>query len=215
MFHDYMARDTQAKCRKCRRAMERLFLKGERCFSPKCEIVKRAYAPGVHGKKMSRSMSEYGMQLSVKQKIKRIYGILERQFRKHFEEVRHKKGITGDLFLARLEMRLDNVVYRIGIGNSRSQARQLVNHGWIRVNGRRVTIPSYKIKVGDVVSISEFKKDKAYAKGLAPILKNKKDVPSWISFSPEKIEAKIVNEPTRDDAGLNVDAQVVVEYYSR
>lgn len=210
-----MARDINPKCRKCRRAMEKLFLKGDRCNTPKCAVVKRAYVPGVHGKKISRNTSEYGMQLAVKQKIKRIYGILERQFRKHFEEVKGKKGITGDLLLMRLEMRLDNVCYRFGLGSSRSQARQLVNHGLISVNGRKTTIPSFKVRVGDVISVKDNKKGKNYFKNLDAFLQNKKDFPAWLDFDAKKTEGKILSIPKRDDVGINLDAQVVVEYYSR
>lgn len=210
-----MARYVDAKCRQCRRAGEKLFLKGDRCLTAKCGIVRRAYAPGVHGKKASRSQSEYGNQLAVKQKIKRIYGVLERQFRKHFEEVRNKPGATGDLLLSRLEMRLDNIVYRMGLAASRQQARQLVNHGLISVNGKKMTIPSAEIKVGDVVSARATKKEKTYFKNIAQTLKNKKDFPVWISFDSSKSEGKIVGVPTKNDTGINVDAQVVVEYYSR
>jgi len=211
-----MARDINAKCRKCRRAGEKLFLKGDRCFTPKCGVVRRAYAPGAHGKKMTRgNKSEYGMQLAVKQRIKRIYGVLEKQFRKHFEEVRNKPGVVGDLLLARLERRLDNVVYRIGLAASRAQARQLVNHGLISLNGRKMSIPSAEVKIGDVVSINSYKKNKNYFKNLEQIIKNKKDFPGWISFDAQNLEAKITNNPTKDDVEINVDAQVVVEYYSR
>jgi small subunit ribosomal protein S4 len=211
-----MARDINAKCRKCRRAGEKLFLKGDRCFTPKCGVVRRAYAPGAHGKKMTKgNKSEYGMQLAVKQRIKRIYGVLEKQFRKHFDEVRNKPGVVGDLLLARLERRLDNVVYRIGLAASRAQARQLVNHGLISLNGRKMSIPSAEVKIGDTVSINSYKKNKNYFKNLEQIIKNKKDFPGWISFDAEKIEGKITNNPTKNDVEINVDAQVVVEYYSR
>ncbi|MFA7209353.1 MAG: 30S ribosomal protein S4 [Parcubacteria group bacterium] len=210
-----MARDTEAKCRKCRRAGEKLFLKGDRCGTAKCGAVKRAYAPGVHGKKVSRGQSEYGVQLSAKQKIKRIYGVLERQFKKHFDEVANKPGITGDLLLGRLEMRLDALTYRAGFATSRSQARQLVNHGLMQVNGKKVNIPSYEVKVGDVISIDGNKNGKTYFKNLEPAIKNRKDFPSWISFDVSKMEAKVTNIPTRDEIGINVDAQIVVEYYSR
>ncbi|NTU67009.1 MAG: 30S ribosomal protein S4 [Candidatus Moranbacteria bacterium] len=210
-----MARDIDAKCRKCRRAGEKLFLKGDRCNSAKCAIVKRNYIPGVHGKKMRRGGSEYGMQLSVKQKIKRIYGVLEKQFRRHFEDAKKKKGVTGDLLLQRLEFRLDNIVYRMGFASSRAFARQLVNHGLISVNGKRVSIPSCEVNVNDVISIKEEKKAKNYFKNLEQQLKNKKDFPSWISFDSSKLEGKIVSVPEKDDIGINVDAQVVVEYYSR
>lgn len=208
-----MARDVAAKCRKCRRTGEKLFLKGDRCGTAKCGIVRRAYAPGVHGKKVSRSQSEYGTQLSAKQKIKRIYGVLERQFRKHFDEVVNKPGITGDMLLVRLEMRLDSITYRVGLASSRSQARQLVNHGLIRVNGKKVTIPSYEVKIGDVISIN--KAEKNYFKNLEQTIKNKKDFPSWVRFDASKMEGTVTNVPARDEIGVNVDAQIVVEYYSR
>lgn len=211
-----MARSIDAKCRKCRRANEKLFLKGDRCFSPKCAMIRKAYAPGVHGKKGGgRGLSEYGIQLAVKQRIKRIYGVLERQFRKHFEEVQNKPGVTGDLLLARLEKRLDNVVFRMGFATSRSQARQLVNHGMFRINGKKINIPSCKVKVGDVVSISPTKKEKNYFKSIEQAIKNKKSFPSWISFDNENLEGKVTAEPSKDEIGINVDAQVVVEYYSR
>ena len=212
-----MARSIDAKCRKCRRAKEKLFLKGDRCTTPKCGMVRRAYAPGVHGKKATGggNQSEYGLQLSVKQKIKRMYGILEKQFRKHFREVKNKKGVIGDLLLERLERRLDNTVYRIGLASSRAQARQLVNHGLISVNGKKVTIPSYEISVGNTIAINPNKKEKNYFKNIEPVMKNKKDFPKWIAFDPASMEAKIIGSPTKDDVGINVDAQLVVEYYSR
>lgn len=210
-----MARDTNAKCRKCRRSKEKLFLKGDRCATPKCAIVRRAYAPGVHGKKGSRNQSEYGVQLAVKQKIKRIYGVLEDQFRHHFDEVKNKPGMTGDLLISRLERRLDNVVYRIGLAASRSQARQLVNHGLIALNGRKVDIPSCEVKIGDIVSINKTKAEGAYFKNLEQFIKNKKDFPRWINFDVAKMEGTVAGNPSRDDIGINVDAQVVVEYYSK
>ncbi len=210
-----MARDIDPKCRKCRRSGEKLFLKGDRCNSPKCAMVKRAYAPGVHGKKPGRSSSEYGLQLAAKQKLKRIYGILERQFKKHFDEIKHKKGITGDLLLHRLEMRLDNVVYRAGLATSRAQARQLVNHGLIIVNGKKTTIPSYEIKVGQSVGINPNKSGKNYFKNLEQTLKNKNDFPVWMRFDVSKGQGEIVALPNKDEIGINVDAQIIVEYYSR
>jgi len=211
-----MARDTEAQCRKCRRAMEKLFLKGDRCNGPKCGMVKRAYIPGVHGKKMSRgNRSEYGVQLAAKQKIKHIYGVMEKQFRKHFSDVSGKKGVIGDLLLIRLETRLDNVVYRMGFGASRAQARQLVNHGLIAVDGRKVSIPSYEVEVGQVISIKAGKRQKNYFKNIEQALKNKQDLPSWILFDSSKFEGKVISLPTREEIGIGVDAQVVVEYYSR
>jgi len=210
-----MARETNAKCRKCRRAQEKLLLKGDRCATPKCAMIKRAYAPGQHGKRISRGGSEYGAQLAVKQKIRRTYGILEKQFRKHFDEVKGKKGITGNLLLVRLETRLDNIVFRIGIASSRSLARQLVTHGFISVNGKKASTPSANVKVGDIVAIRENKSQKTYIQNIKPILKNKQDTASWISFDPGKMEAKIMRLPEPDEIGINADAQVVVEYYSR
>ena len=203
------------QCKKCRRAGEKLFLKGDRCFTPKCGVIRRASAPGVHGKKAARNLSEYGTQLAAKQKIKRIYGVLERQFRKHFKEVTGKTGSTGDLLLSRLEMRLDNAVYRMGFANSRPQARQLVSHGLISVNGKKLTIPSYEVKPGNVISINPNRKEKNYFKNLMQTIKNKKDFPNWISFDEKSLEGKIVGTPGKNDTGVNVDAQAVVEYYSR
>lgn len=212
-----MARSIDAKCRKCRRALDKLFLKGDRCFSPKCAMVRKAYIPGMHGKSGSHSRggSEYGTQLAAKQKVKRIYGVLERQFHKHFEEVKGKKGIIGDLLLQRLEMRLDNVAFRMGIGSSRSQSRQLVNHGFLKVNGKKMDIPSCKMKAGDVISVSAGKKEKTSIKNIEQLLKNKKDFPQWIDFDSAKMEGRIIRMPDRMEIGVNVDPQVIVEYYSR
>lgn len=190
-------------------------MKGDRCATAKCGVVRKSYAPGMHGKKMSRNKSEYGAQLSTKQKIKRIYGVMEKQFRHHFDEVKGKKGITGDLLLQRLELRLDNVVYRLGLAGSRAQARQLVNHGLISVNGRKVTIPSFKVKVGEVVSANSTKKEKTYYKSLEQAIKNKKDFPKWLNFDAQKMEGTVLNAPGREDMGVMLDGQVVVEYYSR
>ena len=210
-----MARSTDAKCKKCRRAGEKLFIKGDRCNSPKCAMVRKSYPPGMHGKRISRGQSEYGKQLAMKQKIKRIYGILERQFHRHFKEIENKPGITGDLLLARLEMRLDSVVYRMGFANSRNSARQLVGHGMIKVNSRKVNLPSFKVKVGDVITLAESKVNKNYFKIQLQVLRNKKDFPSWIAFDIQKVEGKILSVPSREEIGVNVDPQMVVEYYSR
>jgi small subunit ribosomal protein S4 len=178
-------------------------------------MIRKPYAPGAHGKRVSRGSSEYGKQLSMKQKIKRIYGILERQFRKHFDEVRNKPGVTGDLFLTRLEMRLDNVVYRMGFASSRAAARQLVSHGAIKVNSKKVDIPSFEVKAGYVVSINETKIEKNYFKNQSQVLKNKKDFPVWVSFDSEKLEGTAIAAPQRSDIGSAIDPQMVVEYYSR
>lgn len=210
-----MARDLKAKCRKCRRAGEKLFLKGERCLSPKCGMVKKNYAPGMHGKKMTRGLSEYGRQLAMKQKIKRVYGILERQFRKHFEDIRNKPGVTGDLLMTRLEMRLDNVVFKAGLANSRNEARQIVNHGMIQVDGKKVSIPSFEVHSGMIISVKESKRENGYFKNQVKVLKNKKDAVSWIHVDASKLEAKILSLPEKGDWDSNMDPQLVVEYYSR
>lgn len=210
-----MARNLDSKCRKCRRAGEKLFLKGDRCLSPKCAMIRKPYPPGVHGKSISRNASEYGKQLAMKQKIKRIYGILERQFRRHFEEARRKQGVTGDLLIARLEMRLDSVVYRLGLAASRSLARQLVRHGLISVNGKKVNIPSFEVKIGDKIAVRKEKMEKNYIKNQKVVMKNKKDFPSWLRFDGSRMEAEVIGMPTKEEAGGNIDPQLVVEFYSR
>ncbi|EKD59019.1 MAG: hypothetical protein ACD_56C00007G0005 [uncultured bacterium] len=211
-----MARDLLgSKCKRCRRAQEKLFLKGDRCNSAKCAVTRRPYAPGVHGKSISRGLSEFGKQLAMKQRIKRMYGVLERQFRKHYEEIENKPGVTGDLLMSRLELRFDNVVRKMGFASSPIQARQLVTHGAFLVNGKKLTIPSCAMKIGDVVSIKESKKDNAYFKLQIQSMTAKKDFPSWIQFDQSKMEGKIVALPTREDVGIHVDPQMVVESYSR
>jgi small subunit ribosomal protein S4 len=211
-----MARDLiGSKCKRCRRAAEKLFLKGDRCNSAKCAMNRRPYAPGVHGKNISRGLSEFGKQLAMKQRIKRMYGVLERQFRKHYDEISNKPGVTGDLLMSRLELRLDNVVKRMGLASSPIQARQLVTHGAFLVNGKKLTIPSCWLKVGDVVSVKESKKDNAYFKNQTQLLTNKKDFPRWIQFDLSKMEGKVISMPTREDVGVHVDPQMVVESYSR
>ncbi len=210
-----MAKNLDSKCKLCRRAGEKLFLKGDRCLSPKCAMVRRPYAPGVHGQNPSRGRSEFGRQLSMKQKIKRLYGVLERQFRHHFEESKLRQGATGDLLLQRLECRLDNVVYRLGFASSRTAARQLVGHKFFTVNGKRMNIPSYEAKVGDVIALKDSKEEKTLTKNRIELLKNKKDVPHWLSLDVDKLEGKVLALPSREDVGISVDAQMVVEYYSK
>ncbi|NTW15794.1 MAG: 30S ribosomal protein S4 [Candidatus Moranbacteria bacterium] len=209
-----MARITD-KCRLCRRAGEKLFLKGDRCFSQKCAMVRRPTAPGQHGAKPSRSGSEFGRQLAMKQRIKRVYGVMERQFRRHFEEATKRKGIVGNELLGRLERRLDNVVYRMGFAPSRAQARQLVSHNCFFVNGRRMNVPSFEVCPGDVVSVKDGKRDRNYFKELPEKLATKKDVPKWLEVDAAKLEGKVVSLPSREDVEVNVDPQLVVEYYSK
>jgi len=210
-----MPNNIDSKCKLCRRAGEKLFLKGDRCMSPKCAMVRRPYAPGVHGHNPSRGGSEFGRQLAMKQKIKRLYGVMERQFRHHFDEVRNIPGITGDQLLSRLERRLDNVVYRLGFAASRAQAKQLVSHKMFSVNGVRMNISSYEIHVGDLITLKTNKKAKVFFKNQEESLKAKKDVPHWISLDAENQTGKVVSMPTHEDVGVRVDAQMVVEYYSK
>lgn len=203
------------KCVLCRRAGEKLFLKGDRCLTPKCAMVRKPYAPGVHGKSVSRGGSEFGRQLAMKQKIKRIYGVMEKQFRNHFEEVERKSGVTGDLLVSRLEMRLDNVVYRLGFAASRALARQLVTHGFFTVNGKALDIPSAAVRIGDIVAVSSGKREKTYLKDRSEWIRNKKDVPAWLELDTEKLTGKVLSLPKREDVGINIDPQMVVEFYSK
>lgn len=210
-----MAKNLDSKCKLCRRAGEKLFLKGDRCLSPKCAMVRRPYAPGIHGHNPSRGGSEYGKQLAMKQKIKRLYGVMERQFRHHFDEVRNVPGVTGDQLLARLERRLDNVIYRLGFASSRVLGKQLVSHKMFELNGKRMNIPSMEVRVGDVIALKVSKQDKTYFKNLLEVLKNKKDVPHWLELDVENMTGKVIALPNRQDVGVQVDAQMVVEYYSK
>ena len=210
-----MAKNLDSKCKLCRRAGEKLFLKGERCFSEKCAMVRRPHAPGVHGHTPSRNQSEFGKQLAMKQKIKRIYGVLEKQFRHHYEEAEMKKGVTGDMLLSRLECRLDNVVYRLGFAPSRVLGKQLVSHKMFTVNGKRLNIPSFEVHIGDVIRLKDTKREKTYVKNRLEILKEKKDVPTWLELNADTLEGKVVALPRRDDIGVNVNPQMVVEYYSK
>ncbi len=212
-----MPQDLNKKCRLCRRAKEKLFLKGDRCGTPKCAMVRRAYPPGVHGAKGKRPSSEFGQQLLMKQKIKRIYNVLERQFKKYFKEVQSKPGVTGDLLLQKLEMRLDNVVYRAGLASNRRQARQIVSHSHLLINGKRVNIPSYEVKVGDLIEIKPSKRNKEFFLRMAEALKGRKDakVPGWLEINPGKMSVLIKSKLGKEDLNIDVDAQMVVEYYSR
>jgi len=206
-----MARYTGAVCRLCRREGLKLFLKGDRCFTDKCAFSRRGYAPGQHGQGRKK-VSNYGLQLREKQKAKRIYGILEGQFRRYYEKAERLRGITGENLLRLLELRLDNVIYKLGYGNSRSEARQLVNHGHFLVNGHKVDIASYELKVNDVVSVSD--KSKATEK-FKTFAENPKALPSWIEGNTESFEAKIVGEPSRSDIDVPVNETLIVELYSK
>ena len=208
-----MARYTGAVCRLCRREGQKLFLKGERCYSEKCSVGLRGYAPGQHGQGRKKS-SEYGMQLRAKQTARRFYGVQENQFHHYFEIAERKRGITGDNLLRILESRLDNVVYRVGFASSRAEARQLVGHGHYEVNGKRVDIASYLLKAGDVVSICE--KSRASEKIKAVVEANSaRPVPEWIDVDRNNLSAKIIALPTREQIEAPVEEQLIVEFYSK
>jgi len=192
----------------------KLFLKGERCYGEKCAIEKRNFAPGQHGKTRKAKMAGYGIQLREKQKVKRIYGVLEDQFRQYFEQAERMRGITGETLLQLLERRLDNVAYRLGLATSRAQARQLVRHGHLTVNGRKVNIPSFSVKPGDVVSVrASSQKVPAVVHALEEV--KGRGVPEWLSFDPNAFAAKISSIPTREQINLPVQEQLIVELYSK
>lgn len=209
-----MAKETGASCKRCRREGEKLFLKGERCYSQKCAIVRRNVPPGMHGGARQRRPSQFGMQLREKQKARKLYGVSESQFHNIFEAASKTEGVTGEVFLRLLELRLDNVVYRMGLAPSRTAARQLVSHGHIRVNGKRLDIPSALLREGDVVSLKESSRTKA---GLAERAKtlSQATVPSWLKADPENWSAQLVSKPAPDDVGHALNMRLIVEYYSR
>ena len=206
-----MARYTGASCRQCRREGMKLFLKGDRCYTDKCAFVRRSYAPGQHGAN-KKKISGYGVQLREKQKAKRIYGVLESQFRSYYEKAESMKGITGENLLKLLEMRLDNVVFKLGYGASRNEARQLVTHGHFLVNGKKVDIASYKVSVNDVISVSEKSRGSEKFKTFA---ENPKALPKWLEANVENYEGKVVAEPTREDIDVPVNETLIVELYSK
>ena len=208
-----MARYTDEQCRICRREGQKLFLKGSRCYSDKCSISRRNYAPGQHGQKRAK-LSEYVTQLREKQKTKSYYGVGEKQFRGYFQMASNKKGVTGDNLLQILESRLDNVVYRLGFGASRAQARQLVNHGQFEVNGKKVDIPSYLVKAGDVITVRENKKENATIK--ANVEANAaRPVPAWLELNNETLSGKVVRLASREDVDIPVEEHLIVELYSK
>ena len=208
-----MARYIGPKCRQCRREGEKLFLKGERCFSPACAIDRRAYAPGQHGQNRKKQ-SEYGLQLREKQKAKRIYGILEKQFRDYFDMADRQKGITGENLLRLLELRLDNVVYRIGLGRSRTEARQVVRHNLITVNGKKVNIPSYQVKAGDVIAIKENAQSYERFKQVAEVTASR-IVPEWIDADLDNLTGTVTDIPSREQIDTQVQETLIVELYSK
>ncbi len=208
-----MARYTESVCRLCRREMMKLFLKGDRCYTDKCAVERRAYAPGQHGLRRAK-LSEYGAQLREKQRAKRIYGMLERQFRKTFFNADRQKGITGDNLLQLLERRMDNIVYRSGFARSRNQARQLVLHNHFLVNGKRVNIPSYLVKAGDTITVREkSRKCQAIIEALESV--DRRGIPEWVMLEKEKFTAKVMAIPTREQIMTPLREHLIVELYSK
>ena len=208
-----MARDIDAKCRQCRREGEKLFLKGEKCFTDKCAIERRNYAPGQHGQKGSR-LSGYGVQLRAKQKIRRTYGILERQFRRVYAAADRMKGITGDNLLQLLESRLDTVAYRMGFGASRTEARQIVRHNGMLVNGRRVNIPSFQVKPGDVLEVAEPAKSQLRIKASAEAQEGR-GFPEWVEVDAKALKGTFKARPQRSELPSTINESLVVELYSK
>ncbi len=208
-----MARYVGSECRLCRAENLKLFLKGDRCYSDKCSIDRRPYVPGQHGKSR-REFSEYGNQLREKQKVKRIYGVLERQFRNYFKKAERKKGITGENLLILLERRLDNTVYRLGLANSRNEARQLVRHSHFLVNGKKVNIPSYPIKPGDVIQLRDKSKN---ISGISEALESvaRRGIPQWLELDKANLRGTVKGLPSREDLTIPIEEQLIVELYSK
>jgi small subunit ribosomal protein S4 len=208
-----LARYVGSECRLCRAENLKLFLKGDRCYSDKCAIDRRPYAPGQHGKSR-REFSEYGNQLREKQKVKRIYGVLERQFRNYFKKAERKKGITGENLLILLERRLDNAVYRLGFANSRNEARQLVRHSHFLVNGKRVNIPSYPIKPGDAIQLRDKSKN---ISGISEALESvaRRGIPQWLELDKTNLRGTVKSLPSREDVTMPIEEQLIVELYSK
>ncbi len=208
-----MARYTGSVCRLCRREGQKLFLKGDRCYTDKCAVTRRAYAPGQHGQGRKKP-SEYGIQLREKQKARRFYGVLESQFKKYFEMANKQKGITGENLLRILESRLDNVVYRMGLATSRAEARQFVSHGHFTVNGKKVDIPSYLVEENDVVAVKEKSRNSQKIKDVVEAMEGK-IIPKWLDLNRDTLEGKVVSLATREDVDLPVEEHLIVELYSK
>jgi small subunit ribosomal protein S4 len=212
-----MARNIGPSCKQCRREGMKLYLKGDKCYSEKCPFEGRAYPPGQHGKETAfrrRKLSDYAMQLREKQKARRIYGVLERQFRRYYHEAQRRPGLAGENLLAVLESRLDNVVYRLGLADSRAQARQLVTHGHFTVNGRKTNIPSFLVRPNDLVAVRPESRRAKYFKERKELL-GKREVPAWLSFDEETLDGRMLVSPTRQEIDVPVEEQLIVEFYSR
>jgi small subunit ribosomal protein S4 len=209
-----MARYIGPVCRLCRREDMKLFLKSDRCYTDKCSFERRAYAPGQHGQNRRRKASDYGEQLREKQKVKRIYGIAERQFRGYYYKANRMKGITGENLLVLLERRLDNIAYRLGFAGDHAEARQMVRHGHITVNGKRINIPSYLVRIGEVVAISEKSRKVArVAESIAAV--DRRGVPQWLELNKEKFEGRVKAFPAREDFTMPIREQLIIELYSK
>jgi len=206
-----MARYTGPSCRLCRREGQKLYLKGDRCYTDKCALTRRAQVPGHHGARRTK-LSNYGVQLREKQKVKRFYGMLESQFRATYDRAEKMQGVTGENFLQLLEMRYDNIVYRLGLASSRKEARQLVNHGHFTVNGKKADIPSMELRVGDVIAVKANSKNSAKFKAM---LERSASTPNWCEADVEKMEGKIIALPVRDDIDLPIEEHLIIELYSR
>jgi len=209
-----LARNLDPKCRQCRREGEKLFLKGEKCFTDKCSIERRSYAPGQHGQKQNTRLSDYGVQLREKQKIRRIYGILEAQFRSYYKDAASGRGVTGESLLQLLESRLDNVAHRMGFGSSRTEARQVVRHNGILVNGKRVNIPSYQVKPGDVIEVAEKARQHLRVKG-ALAAAEQRGFPEWIEVDTKAFKGVYKAKPQRAELPSTINEHLVVELYSK
>jgi small subunit ribosomal protein S4 len=208
-----MARYTESVCKLCRREGQKLFLKGERCYTDKCAVSRRSYAPGQHGQDRKK-VSEYGVQLRAKQKARHFYGVLERQFARYFDIAAAKPGMTGENLLRILESRLDNVVYRLGFGSSHAQARQLVCHGHLLVNGKKLDIPSYRVKPGDVITFKEASRNNEIIKAIIET-NSARPVPKWLDVDRNTLQGKVIVLPSREDIDLQVEEHLIVELYSK
>ncbi len=209
-----MARNLDAKCRQCRREGEKLFLKGEKCFTDKCAVERRSYAPGQHGQKSGMRLSDYGKQLREKQKTRRVYGVLERQFRKTYAEAARSKGVTGERLLQLLETRLDSIAHRMGFGASRTEARQVVRHNGILVNGKRVNIPSYQVRPGDVIEVAEKAKAQLRLKASAEAAESR-GIPEWLEVDTKALKGTFKTLPARTDMPTTINESLIIELYSK
>ena len=209
-----MARYSEAACRLCRRENLKLFLKGDRCYTDKCAFERRSYAPGQHGQRRGRKISDYGIQLREKQKVRRIYGVLEKQFRRYYARADRQKGITGTNLLILLERRLDNIVYRMGFASSRNQARQVVRHNHFTVNGRKVNIPSYQIKIGDMIEVREkSRKSPFILEAMETVVR--REMPSWLEVDGSNFRGIVKEFPNREELTMPINEQLIVELYSK